>query len=115
MKKKYRIKKNHEIASIVNMRKKVSSKNYLIYLKKTETKIARFAFSVSKKYGKAVERNKAKRIARSIFSKYLNLYHNIDFVVVIKTSAKSANYTELEQETIFLFDLIGKKYLGGKK
>ena len=34
MKKKYRIKKNHEIASIVNIRKKVVNKNYIIYFKK---------------------------------------------------------------------------------
>ena len=101
MKKKYRIKKNHEIASIVNIRKKV--------VKKTENQVARFAFSVSKKYGKAVERNKAKRIARSIFRKYLNVYHNIDFVVIIKPSSKKANYDELENEVEFLLDLINKK------
>ena len=109
MKKKYRIKKNHEIASIVNMRKKVANKNYIIYFKKTENKVARFAFSVSKKYGKAVERNKAKRIARSFFLKYLNFIHNIDFVIVIKPSPKKTNYDELENEAKFLLDLIDKK------
>ena len=109
MKKKYRIKKNHEIASIVNIRKKVVNKNYIIYFKKTENQVARFAFSVSKKYGKAVERNKAKRIVRSIFRKYLNVYHNIDFVVIIKPSSKKENYDELENEVEFLLDLINKK------
>ena len=86
---------------------KLVNKNYIIYFKKTENQVARFAFSVSKKYGKAVERNKAKRIARSIFRKYLNVYHNIDFVVIIKPSSKKANYDELEVE--FLLDLINKK------
>lgn len=53
MKKKYRIKKNHEIASIVNIRKKVVNKNYIIYFKKTENQVARFAFFCFKKIWKS--------------------------------------------------------------
>ena len=34
MKKENRIKKNHEIASIVNFRKKVVNKSFVIYYKK---------------------------------------------------------------------------------
>ena len=66
MKKENRIKKNHEIASIVNFRKKVVNRSFVIYYKENENEKSRFAFSVSKKFGHAFERNKAKRISRNL-------------------------------------------------
>ena len=108
MKKENRIKKNHEIASIVNLRKKVVNKSFVIYYKKTKTEKSRFAFSVSKKFGHAFERNKAKRISRNLFRKYINKYNNIDFVVVIKPNLKDMLYSDLEREVDFLFTLINR-------
>lgn len=108
MKKENRIKKNNEIASIVNARKKVANKNYIIYYRINQTGKFRIAFSVSKKYGHAFLRNKAKRIARNVFRKYVNMYKNLDLVVVIKTNCIDATYEELEKEVKFLFSLINK-------
>ena len=77
MKKENRIKKNHEIASIVNQRKKVASKNFVFYYQTNQENKLRVAFSVSKKYGLAVDRNKAKRISRNLLRKYINIYNNL--------------------------------------
>ncbi len=113
MKKENRIKKNHEIASIVNLRKKVATKNYVIYYKETNLDKTRIAISVSKKYGHAFERNKAKRITRNIFRKYVNMYKNLDIVVVIKINNKFTSFQELEKEVKFLFSLIDKNIKKG--
>lgn len=114
MKKENRIKKNHEIASIVNLRKKVASKNFVIYYQTNNVSKMRIAFSVSKKLGHAFERNKAKRIARNIFRKYLNFEMNLNMVVVIKPCSKEQKFEVLEKEVNFLMNLINKKQ-GGKK
>lgn len=109
MKKELRLKKSHEIASIVNARKKVVNKNFIIYYRKNNTKENRFAFSVSKKYGHAFERNKAKRISRNVFRKLTNVCSGVDFVIVIKKEFKKANYLELEKEGKFLIELVDKR------
>lgn len=108
MKKENRIKKNHEIASIVKLRKKVVNKSFVIYYTKSELDKSRFAFSVSKKYGHAFERNKAKRISRNLVRKYVNKYIGIDFVIVIKPNLKEMSYQDLEKEIDFLFSLINR-------
>ena len=46
MKKENRIKKNHEIASIVNKRKKVVNQNYILYYQISEYDKLRVAISV---------------------------------------------------------------------
>lgn len=109
MKKENRIKKNHEIASIVNSRIKVASKNYIIYYQKSTFNELRVAFSVSKKLGHAFERNKSKRIARNIFRKYLGVINNLNLIVVIKTNSKNEKFEILEQEADFLINLIIKR------
>ncbi len=114
MKKEYRIKKSHEIASIVNKRKKVANKNYILYYQISENDKIRIAISVSKKYGHAFERNKAKRITRNIVRKYLNKIKKLDLVIVIKGNLKESTYLELEQEMQFLIRLIKNKIKGEK-
>lgn len=109
MKKENRIKKNHEIASIVNLKAKVASKNFVIYYQKNTNLKVRIAFSVSKKLGHAYERNKAKRIARNIFRKYLKVEEYLNLVVIIKPCSKSEKFEILEKEADFLINLIIKK------
>ena len=70
---------------------------------------------MSKKFGHAFERNKAKRISRNLFRKYINKYNGIDFVVVIKPNLKEMLYIDLEKEVDFLFYLINKKLKKGEK
>lgn len=114
MKKENRIKKNHEIASIVNKRKKVVNNNYVLYYQTNQKDKLRIAISVSKKYGHAFERNKAKRITRNIFRSYLKKINNLDLVVVIKPSLKDTSYLKLEKEVQFLIKLIQNKIKGEK-
>lgn len=109
MKKENRIKKSHEIASIVKSKVKVANKNFVIYYQKNNDSKFRVAFSVSKKLGHAYERNKAKRIARNILRKYLNSNDYLNLVVIIKPCSKGESYEKLEQEIDFLMKLILKK------
>lgn len=119
MKKVYRLKKNHEIASIVLKRQRVSSEHFVVYFlsnkeEDLENEInAKVAISVSKKYGKAFERNKAKRQVREIVRPSLSLLKNKKVVIVVKTNSKDVKFDILKEELLILMKRISKK--GEKK
>lgn len=115
MKKIFRLKKNHDIAKIVQKRQRIGRDNFIVYYQQSEDEISKIAFSVSKKYGNAVERNKAKRIARAICSKVIPNIKKMNFVVVIKLNSKNKEYFELEQELLFIFNTINKKQNKGDR
>ena len=119
MKKIYRLKKNHEIASIVLKRQRVFSEHYVIYFLYNKERLdsitinkdinTKVAISVSKKYGKAFERNKAKRIVREIIRPNLSLLNNKKIVIVIKQNAKGIPFVELKQELENMIKKLNKK------
>ena len=131
MKKIYRLKKNHEIASIVLKRQRIYSEHYVVYflynkerlnnltinkdINKSEKLVTttKIAISVSKKYGKAFERNKAKRIVREIVRPNLSLLNNKKIVIVVKQNAKGVPFVELKKElenTILKLNKKGEYY-----
>lgn len=93
MKKKYRLKKNHEIAAVVQKRVRVTEKHYTIYYIKREDGI-KIAISAGKKYGNAVERNYAKRIVREILRPHLQSLPPYSLVIVVKDVSKDASFEE---------------------
>lgn len=116
MKKEFRLKKNHEIASIVLKRQRVSSEHYIAYYSFNKEKDtlnkeinAKVAISVSKKYGKAFERNKAKRRVREIIRPYLSLFNNKKVVIVVKTNSKDVEFNILKEELLILMKRVNKK------
>ncbi len=114
MKKEYRLKKNHEIASIVLKRQRLSSEYYIIYFLYNKESVnnefnTKVAISVSKKYGKAFERNKAKRLVREIVRPNLSLLINKKIVIVIKQKAKEISFDCLKQDLISLLKRVNKK------
>ena len=109
MKKIYRLKENHDIAAIVQKRQRVGRENYIVYYQYNKDEVPKVAFSVSKKYGKAFERNKAKRIVREIVRPNLSLLNNKKIVIVIKQNAKGIPFVELKQELENMIKKLNKK------
>ena len=80
MKKEYRVKKNQEIENILKNRK-YSANSYFSVYKMTNPKTShfRYAISVGKKIGKAVERNYLKRRITAILNQInIPIEQNID-------------------------------------
>lgn len=105
MKKEYRIKKSSEIDAIFKNKHSKNNQFYGIYQKSnTDQSHFRFAVSIGKKYGNAVERNLSKRRIRMIvleFSK--SMKQHIDFVIVIRPASKALNYQQMRQNLLELF------------
>lgn len=114
MKKIFRLKKNHDIATIVQKRQRVGRENFIVYYQYNKEEIPKVAFSVSKKYGKSFERNKAKRIAREITRKAIKELMHLNLVIVIKFNSKEKNFEVLEKELLSIFKTIVLKQLKGE-
>jgi ribonuclease P protein component len=92
MKKEYRVKKSKEIEAILKQRRSVGNKYFVLYEKENhDIDHFRFAVSVPKKFGNAVQRNKMKRQVREIIAK-LDINPKLDLFLVVKKEANSLDF-----------------------
>ncbi|MFH5881420.1 ribonuclease P protein component [Liberiplasma polymorphum] len=97
LKKLFRVKKSQDIESIIKTRNAVRNKYFKLYSRKNhEIPYFRFAVSVPKKYGNAVNRNKVKRQLRMIVSQQ-TIQSNIDFFIIVNPEARSCSYQTLKE------------------
>lgn len=99
MNKKYIIKENTEIESIVKKGKKIISKYFIIYNIESNTIYNMYCVSVSKKLGKAHLRNKLKRRVKDILMKN-KIEKSRKYVIILRKEAVNASYNELEVDLI---------------
>lgn len=104
MKKKYIIKKKSEIDAVFNNRVKRGNSYFTIYKKDVEENANfRFAMSIGRKYGNAVERNKIKRQIRSIIrDNQLKINKCFEFVIVIKPQSSDLIFNDINENIIKL-------------
>ena len=102
MKKKYRIRKNEEFASIISKKHSVACDSFVLYFDNKKEDYGRAGISVSKKMGDAVTRNKIKRQIRMMLLSSFDFDNsNIDLVLIARKRYLDkdfiANQTELEK------------------
>lgn len=72
--------------------------NFVVYYQKNhENKHFRFAISVPKKYGIAVERNKMKRRIREVI-KDLHINDHFNFFIIAKLKSKHLSFIDIKNQ-----------------
>ncbi len=102
MKKINIIKENETYNEIIKNIKPIKYKDYIIYIERKESGIYQFGFSVGKKVGNAVTRNRIKRQLKSIIDKkyYQN---NFNCIIMVRKSILEKNYREMEENLMYVF------------
>ena len=111
MRKKYRVKRNEEIESIIKNHKSYGNKYFNVYIKKSETTYFRYAISVGKKIGIAVVRVKRKRQLRSIIDNIIDINQNLDILVVAKPTINNIDFLEMKKQLCYLFKKLNIKMI----
>ncbi len=93
------IKKNKDFRKVYSKGRTVGSKILVIYRFKRNNNEKRFGFSISKKVGKAVVRNRLKRVLKEICRLDSDSFRDgYDYVLIPKARAVDKNYNDLKEE-----------------
>ena len=86
----YRIKKQSDFDNLFKNGKKLYSSSFILfYLKKDSIKIG---YSISKKHGKAVKRNRIKRLLRSAFRNIKPMIKENVYIVILPRVLENYSY-----------------------
>ncbi len=99
-----RLKKNEDFRKVYKKKKSMANKLLIIYILANEYGYNRVGFTVSKKIGKSVTRNRVKRLLRESYrlneEKILSGY---DIIFVARNTTSKASYKEIEGAMLHLF------------
>ncbi|WP_418791246.1 ribonuclease P protein component [Phosphitispora sp. TUW77] len=98
------LRKRNEFNKVYKEGKNVVNKYLVIYYIPNKLGITRFGFSISKKIGKAVVRNRIKRIMKEICrNNSLAIKEGFDCVIIIRPRIKEAlTYKNIEKSFLIL-------------
>lgn len=105
------LKKTSEFSRVYNKGRYVVTRAAVMYFVENGTNQIRMGFSVSKKIGKSVVRNKAKRLLKEAVRQNCPEFDKgMDFVFVARAGMKDIVYSDVEKTIRYLFkNMKGKR------
>ena len=97
MNKEHIVKSNIDFQRIIKNNKPYKYKDYIIYLEKTNEENYRFGFSVGKKIGHAVTRNKIKRQLRNIVRKK-DYQNGFNCIIIVGSNILKKSFQQMEED-----------------
>jgi len=96
LKSKYRLKKNYQYNYVYKHAKSVADKNFVLLFCSSNNKQSKVGFSVSKKYGNAVKRNRIRRQLKAAVSAVIpNISDGYNFIFIPR-KAEPYVFSEIE-------------------
>lgn len=105
------LKKSSDFSRAYKKGRYVVTKAVVVYFVDNQTDIVRTGFSVSKKIGKSVVRNRTKRLLKEAVRLNMPIFEKgVDLVFVARAGMKDITYSEVEKTIRYLFkNMRGKK------
>lgn len=105
MRKRMRLRKSRDFAAARREGKSWADRTLVLIARRTDAAGCRFGFSVSKRVGNAVVRNRVKRRLREVARTRIadNIEGGWDFVVIARKDAAAADYQRLNRSLARLF------------
>lgn len=102
------IKRNHEFQRLYHKGKNAASPTIALYCRKRQDGANRLGFTVGKKVGGAVVRNRVRRRLREIYRLHeTEIRPGYEIVIVARVRAAFSSYRQLEQSFLTLTDKLG--------
>ncbi len=106
MEKKYRIRKNMEFKEIYKDGKNYWNRNLILYVRRNDLKETRVGYTITKKIGNAVIRNKIRRRMKEIYrSNFHNVKEGYDLIFIAKKNVINIPFKELEGSMIHILSI----------
>ena len=108
MDKRFRIRKNMEFKEIYKYGKNYWNKNLILYIRKNNLEETRVGFTISKKMGNAVTRNKIRRRMKEAYRlNFYNVKEGYDLIFIPKKHIIDISYGELENSIKHIIKISG--------
>lgn len=99
------LKKSDEFKKVYQQGKSVANKLLVLYNLNREDDDLRIGYSVSKKIGKAVVRNRVKRLLRETYRHNKDKFKSgFDLVLIARNPIKDKSYHQIEQSLLDIFN-----------
>lgn len=110
-----RLRRRRDFLKVYAEGARYSSRLFTIFARANDQPVSRLGITVSRKIGKAVRRNRAKRLIREVFRKNkVRLPRPLDLVVNVKEAIRDADYWAVEAEFLRLIERMSRD-LGDRK
>jgi ribonuclease P protein component len=106
MDKKFRLRKNEDFKLVYKEGKKFWNRNLILYKRKNGLDNSRIGFSINKKFGNSVVRNRTKRRMKEICRLNLdNIVEGYDIIVIPKKNVIDIDHRELESAMLHILKI----------
>lgn len=100
----HRLRKDKQFGYIYKKGKRKSTEYFTLYYLNSKFDNYKIGYSISKKQGKAVKRNKLKRRLKNLVQKFSLPVNKYNFVLLAREGASQLDYKELSNQIILLFN-----------
>jgi ribonuclease P protein component len=103
-----RVRRRAEYVAIYDRGRRLSGRLMTVFLLENDRNGPRLGIAATRKFGSAVQRNRAKRLVREVF-RHHKLQAGLDIVVIPRREMLQADYRQVEADYLSVLDRRGRK------